>query len=666
MVDEVEGVNSLPPDEYTFLAEEFARVVDRGIDSYQEQGAPGRRINYVSLAMDSRTVLICETDERGIPHFIVTGTETDNKGATLRQRAFIGAAAEVATYGRADQSANLAEDQTVVKGFEVGRQSYDLVENAVQEALARGEEVQRKIDEESYIYFPPLPRKGTETMVNLDLEPALDLNMIRDLVSLGWQEIKRGLGAKIDEAYVVFAKWAEHYIFADNEGARDSVVVPRVAFVVVVKTKKGSEAFGALRGSCGKLAEIFSRGDDYRGKDVFECVKILAAKVTKEAVNLDRAQSMKVVGNEFYAILSPGVSGVLAHEVYGHTSEGDIIAESRYSKTAKVNLKGRLGAQISSHKAFRILESGTPQTDLGAGRTIAFGWGSLAVDNRGDLPLDVLIAENGTMVGALLDRYCFGDVTDGLPANILKTIEERGLTGNARREKFDDPCLVRMRNTYICPDPSGPETLAKMADLIPRNKKGIYIASCHGGWVQTETGEFQITGNLGYLIENGAVTDKPVKDVVILGNITNFGDQIVALGSGVTVSEVFTGFCGKDGQWVPVESVGPLMLIKDVKAATAYSPRPWAKLIQDYLEQFEQVKTGQRRRENVYIQDVVEGLDEGVVSSHTHLCVSTALLGTVKEEIAWILGRSEHADFVSVEDPEKGRHLVRRSNSYDS
>ena len=664
MVDEVGGGTVLPPDEYTFLADEFARVVERGIDSYQEQGAPGRRINYVSLGLDSRTVLVCETDERGIPQFIVTGTETDNKGATLRQRAYIGAAAEVATYGRADKSANLAENQTVVKGFEVGSQSYDLVKDAVQEALTHGEEIQRKIDEEAYIYFPPLPRQGAETVVNLDVEPSLDLNMVRDLVSLGWQEIKRGLGAKIEDAHVMFIKFAEHYLYADNEGTRTSVVLPRISFVIVVETKKGSEAFGALRGSCGMLAEIFSRGDDYRGKDVFECVKILAAKVTKEAVDLDRAQSTKVVGNEFYAILSSSVAGVLAHEVYGHTSEGDIIGESRYSKTAKVNLKGRLGAQISSHKAFRILESGTPQTDLGAGRSIVFGWGSLATDNRGDRPQEVVIAENGTMVGALLDRYCFGDVTDGLPANILTAIQERGLTGNARRQKFDDPCLVRMRNTYICPDPNGPETLAKMADLIPRNKKGIYIVSCHGGWVQTETGEFQITGNLGYLIENGTVTDKPVKEVVLRGNITNFGDQIVALGAGVTVSDVFTGFCGKDGQWVPVESAGPLMLIKDVKAASTYSPRPWAKLVQEYLEQFEQVRTGQRRRENVYIQDVVEGLDEGVVSSHVHLCVSTALLGTVEEEIAWTLGRREYADFISVEDPEKGRHLVRRSDSY--
>src|SRR3972149_4273589 len=129
MADEVGGGKVLPPDEYTFLADEFARVLERGIDSYQEQGAPGRRINYVSLGMDSRTFLVCETDERGIPQFIVTGTETDNKGATLRQRAYIGAAAEGATYGRADKSANLAENQTVVKGFEVGSQSYDLVKD---------------------------------------------------------------------------------------------------------------------------------------------------------------------------------------------------------------------------------------------------------------------------------------------------------------------------------------------------------------------------------------------------------------------------------------------------------------------------------------------------------------------------------------------------------
>lgn len=657
--------SSLPPDEYTTLLEQFARVAEGGKDAYQEAAGTGRELNYVGLAMDSRTAVICKTSERGIPEFVVTGTETDNKGNRLRQRTFIGAASEAATFGRSDKSADLAHDKTVVNEFEVGSQAYDLVKAAVEEAQPRGEEINRKVLEEAFPFKSARARSGQETIVNLDTEPQLNLNVIRDLVALGWEEIQRGLGAKIRSAQVVFSKWAEHYIYADSEGARVSVVVPRVSFIIYVKTKKGSEAFGARRGAYGTVEQIFTRGEDFQGKSLTDCVKILSSKICKEAIDLDRAQTMSILGNEFYVILGPEAAGVLAHEVYGHTSEGDIICEVARDKNAKVNLRGRLGAQVSSHTAFRIIDTGLPEADLGGEHKVRFGFGSLAVDNRGDPPQEVPLVEKGTMVGALMDRYSFNYVVDGIPAAVRALIEARGLTGSARREKYDKPCIVRMRNTYIASDPNGPDEIKKMAGMIPGNKKGIYITTCMGGWVEPKSGEFQITGNLGYLIENGVVTDKPVKGVILRDNITSFGDKIAALGAADTMTGIFTGFCGKDGQWVPVEGCGPLMLIKDMKAISLYNPRPWMKLIEDYQTQFDQVVEGKRRRENVYFPEIAESVDEGPTTSQSSLCVSTALLSTPILEILWILGLNSHPDFVSV-DGDGGRHLSQRSDAYDS
>lgn len=653
----------LSPDEYTPLVEDFCQVVERGLDSYQEQEVPGREINYVSLGMDSRTILACQTDERGIPQITVTGEEEDNRGRIKKQRSFIGASAEAATKGRGDKSANLAPRDTTVKEFEVGRQSYPLVESGIRTAQEEGEKTQRKIDEENYDYYPPLGRKGQETIINKDREPDIDLNKVRGFVAFAWQEIKRRLGAKAKEARVTFIKWTENVLHADTEGAKVSYIIPRVSFSISVKTTGGSEAFGVLRGACGTIEEIFTRNEPFRGMTDLAAVKALAAQVAKEAVELDRARDMKVVGSEFYAIFSPMVSGVLAHEVWGHPAEGDIIAKNRRAKDPNVNLKARLGAQVTSNKHIRMIDTGSPEVDLGDGRIIKHGFGSLVVDGRGDPANELVLIEEGTQKGALTDRYCFGEITDGIPANILTKMKGDGLTGNARREKYDYPLQVRMRNTFICPDPEGPKSPEEMASQIPRTKKGIYIVTCSGGWVDPDSGEFGIQGKLGYLIESGQITDKPIKDILIKDNITGFGDNIVALGKGQTITGTFPGYCGKDGQIVPVDGAGPLLLVKDIEAATTYRPWRWSELVADYRQQYEEVVKGKRRGENIYFPFLAEVLREGEKRSHEGICVVTLCLESPEAEVAYLLGLKEHADFES-QDTEEGKKLAERRDPY--
>jgi len=656
----------LPLDEYTPLVDDFAQVVERGVDSYQEKEVPGRKLTYVGLGMESRTVLICRTNEQGIPELIVTGTHTDNRGRTRRERRYIGARAEAATKGRGEKSANLVgRTDTTVKEFEVGKQAYGLVESAIKTAQDKGENVQRKIDEEDFVYFEPLAREGQKTFVNCDIEPEIDLNLVRELVATAWQEVKRRLGSKAKEIEIALLKWTENFIYADTEGARVSYVIPRISFTVSVKTKK-SEAFGCLRGACGTLEQILTRNDAYQGMTPLEAVKTLAAEVAKEAVDLDRAQSVSAVGSEFYVLFGSQVAGVLAHEVYGHTSEGDIIAANRWEKDAAVNLKSRLGGSVSSNRAVRLIETGSDEADLGDGRVIRHGFGSIVVDGRGDPAKEVTLIENGTQVGALTDRYCFGEITDGIPTDVLRRMKEVGLTGSARREKYDEPLLVRMRNTFFCPNPNGPKSPEEAAALIPRNKKGIYLVSCEGGWVDPDGGDFAILGKLGYLIENGQITDKPLKEIMVKGNITSFGDQVVAVGSGETMTLTFPGYCGKDGQTVPVDGAGPILLVKDVKAAT-FRRRPWCDLVREYQRQHKEVAEGKRRKSDIFFPAIAEELPEEDKRPHQNICVVTIRFSDTGEEVAYVLGLKEHADFEVCDEQDDGgvRRLKERRNPYD-
>ncbi|MCL5960990.1 MAG: TldD/PmbA family protein [Chloroflexi bacterium] len=644
-------------DEYHQLTTDFAQIVNRAKGSYQEK-APGREIEFVSLFMGSRSGIICKADERGIPQVIVSGEETDNQGNPRIQRFFIGLQSEVATKDADFESSNLAERETIVKEFEVTSQGHELVKSAINEAQRAGERIQRKIDEENYEWFPIVHVEGEEKSINLDREPKLALDPIVGLVAGARQVIRQALGAKLDRVEVLFVKFSDHNEYADTDGMKVDQIVPRVGITINVRTHNGSEAFGAIRGSGGSL-DVLRRYEkpDQAERDYLEIVKDLARRVAREAIDLDRAQGSSILGNECPVILAPQVAGVLAHEVFGHTSEADIICENRRSKTATLTLKSRIGAQVSDHPAFGILDSGAHSIKLGD-REINHCFGAIPLDEQGCEAKETRLVDRGIQIRVLNDRYTFNEIIDGLKEDIVVGMKDHGLTGNVRREKYDMPPQVRMTNTFILPDEKGPASLSEMAALIPKNKRGVYVKSCQGGWVNPDGGEFMINGNLCYLIENGIVTDKPIKDVRITGNVAKFVDSVKAVGNPVTMHHTFTGYCGKNDQWVPVEGGGPLLYLENATLVGGSAPdRSWAQLVEEYDRQHEQVLQGIRTAESVYIPEFGDVI--GKNTSQAKVCLVTVSM-SLKEEMDLVLGTRDHAGFSA----QNGK-LVKRGDRFE-
>lgn len=646
----------LSRDDYWNLTSDFTQIVKRAKQGYQEK-APGRGIEHVGLFMGSRTGIICKTDERGIPQIIVTGEEVDNQGQKKAQRFFIGLQAEAATKDKAFLSSNLAEKETNVKEFEVSSHGYELARSTVKEAQKAGEKIQRKIDEENYEWFPVFHVKGEKKSVNEDQEPKINLDLIVNLVAQAQQVIRQELGAKIKKVEVLFLKWTENMEYADTDGMKIDQIIPRVAFSISVKTKNDSEAFGSIRGSMGTISEVLHRyNENGKERELSRIVQELAKEVSKEAIDLDRAQGVSILGTECPVIFSPEAAGVLAHEIFGHPSEADIICQNRRSKTAKVNLKSRIGAQVSDHSTFSIIDSSRPDTTLGK-KQIKYAFGSLVVDDQGCPGKETKIVDKGIQVSVLNDRYTFNEILDGLKDEIVKGMREHGLSGNVRREKYDLPPLVRMTNTYILPDENGPSSKEEIATKIPKNKKGVYIKSCSGGWIDINEGIFVINGNLCYLIENGIITDKPIRGVKITGNITKFTGSIKAIGSSKTIGRTFTGYCGKDNQWIPVEGGGPLIYIENAKLGGLEYYRPWSELVEEYNQQHREVLNGQRQKDNLYFPEIAEF--RGKETSQAQVCLLTAAM-SVEDEVNLILGTRDHANFVA----NNGR-LVQRGDKYE-
>lgn len=643
-------------DDYYKSVRKIQESTQESIDSFQE--AEPREVKLVSIYSDSRSGIICETDEQGVPHIMVTGYESAGKDKPQkRQRFFHGIQVEAFTKDIAINSESLMRGKRSPKPFDITSHVVQLLQETIPDAQEAGDRVQRKIDEETFEWFDIKLPPVEENTVALDVEEEPELKLIKDLVVFARGELAERLGAKVEDIKIKFIKWSEHYLYADSLGSKTDMVIPRVSFVIQVKTKKGSDAFASIRGSCGSMKEVLARyvkeGESTEPRDL---IQKLVEQVVKEANDLDRAQDVAIIGaTECPVILSPQVAGVLAHEVFGHSAEGDIICENRRNKDAKIQLKSRLGAQVSDYPNLTIID--TPEHTLEFSNfKIKHNFGSLPVDGHGNKAKPVTIVENGIMVGAMMDRYTFNEIKSGLKRETAENIEKIGISGNVRREKFDNDPLIRMRNTFIAPDDKGPSTKEEMAKKIPRTKKGLYIKSCHGGAVSTDTGDFQLKGNLCYLIENGIVTDKPVKNVRIIGNLTKFVSSIKSVGNAKTMHHTFTGWCGKDGQSVPVDGAGPIIYI-EIAYLGGGSARPWLKVVEDYIGQRKEVAEGRRGKENINIPEFTEFCKK--TPQHNICLVSAVLPGD--EEIDIIIGKKDY----STHEMDDNGKLRQRRNKYD-
>ncbi len=619
------------PDEYARLKHDLLRVAERGKDALDE-ATPGREINAARLRFQSRYGVIVQTGEDGIPQAQFCGRRRNRKGEEQTERFFIGLGCEVLTRDTAYRSELISTQQKkVVNEFEATQGTAMILKATIEEAQKKGDAVQRKIDEENYEYFVPIPSVPQEATVVYPSGITL-VDELGNLSSTIRAVIDRKLGAKLDKCEILAFHVNDCQVITAADGTCVDSVNPMFALNVQVKTKDGNTAFGAIRGAGGGL-EILKRKHPERSYD--EIVTGLAENIAQDAINLDRAQGSGILGSECPVIFGSHATSVLVHEAYGHGMELDLVCENRRSKTAKISLKGRIGAQVSDYP-INIIDSGERDVDVG-GRIYRYCWGSIPVDDHGQVPKRTVLVEKGVQVGVLSGEAFMNEGLDGLKEEVAERIRKHGLSGNMRAEKFDVIPLVRMTNTCLLPDPKGPKSLAEMAALVPKNKKGVYIHRSDGGWVNTDTGDFVVKGLLCFLVENGLITDKPIKNVSVSGNLSKFGGQIKSVGSVASMGDHFSGYCGK-GQWIPVDGIAPPVYCENAKLGGG-SGYFFADMLAKYITQVNEKQQG--KREAVYIPEVDE--ISGIRDHDNLLMVCEAL--PFNEEVAWVAGRRDRADF---------------------
>ena len=238
------------------------------------------------------------------------------------------------------------------------------------------------------------------------------------------------------------------------------------------------------------------------------------------AVKLLEAKPIKP--GKYTIITDPSISGLIAHEAFGHGVEMDMFVKNR------AKAKDYVGKYVAS-KLVNMYD--------GAASTISAA--SYFFDDDGIEAHNTQIIKDGILVSG---------ISDSLSALTLG----KEPTGNGRREAFDHKVYTRMTNTFFGAGTSSKE------EMIKSVKHGYYLCQTNNGMEDPKNWQIQCTASYGLEIKDGEFTGKIVSPVVISGYVVDLLSSISMVSSDVHV--LGSGMCGKGHkEWVYVSDGGPYL-----------------------------------------------------------------------------------------------------------
>ncbi len=256
---------------------------------------------------------------------------------------------------------------------------------------------------------------------------------------------------------------------------------------------------------------------------VLEELPTLAGPLLEKAHHLTLAKS--IVPGTYDVITDPSITGLIAHEAFGHGVEMDQFVKDR------ALAKSYVGKYVAS-----------PICNMRDGAASTLSAASYFFDDDGVLAGNTQIIKDGILVTGISD---------------LSSAVQLGTapTGNGRRESSRRKAYARMTNTFFEP---GQDTLE---DMIASIDHGYMLFETDNGMEDPKNWAIQCVAQYGIEIKDGKLTDNWVSPVVMSGYVPDL------LGSISMVSKDFkvigAGSCGKGyKEWVRVSDGGPALKVK--------------------------------------------------------------------------------------------------------
>jgi len=333
-----------------------------------------------------------------------------------------------------------------------------------------------------------------------------------DLLKMAAEE-----GAKyssdISQMTAGYSDYVQNVMIANSEGVfvEDQRVRTRLRASAVAAVngdmQTGSSDIGAHRGF-----------ELYNEENVRELGRE-AARVATTMAHADLCPSGKMP-----VIIDNGFGGVIFHEACGHGLEASAVAKGNSVYCDK------LGEQIASEVVTAVDDG-----------TIPNAWGSINVNDEGELPTRNVLFEKGVLKNYMIDKL--GARRMNMPQ-----------TGAGRRQSYMYAPTSRMTNTYI---EKGEST---HAEIIASTENGLYAKKMGGGSVNPATGEFNFAVLEGYLVKDGKI-DKPVRGATLIGTGLEVIKQIDMVGDTVDYGQ---GMCGSSSGSIPTWVGQPMIRVQDV------------------------------------------------------------------------------------------------------
>lgn len=333
------------------------------------------------------------------------------------------------------------------------------------------------------------------------------LNLINDLHK------KLGQPKKLLSTKVRYTEVNEQKIFVNKyKLLSQDISLCQVSIISFVKS-----IFGDVRYSYNSYCD--------HGYEVTRITDSEIKKIISFAEKIKKAKKIKP--GKYLCLLTPNMSGLLAHESFGHGMEADTLFKGR---AKAINFLGKRLAK--------------KEVSIADGPLIKGKHGFYFFDDEGTLATKTYMLKEGIVNNPIGDNY-----------NTSRLKIPR--TSNARCESFDHKIYSRMTNTYFEPGK------AKKKDMLSSIKEGLYLHNSGGGMEDPKGWGIQIQGIVAEKIKNGKLTGELFYEAGLTGYLPTVLKNIKSVSKEFKIPGV--GFCGKGHkEWVRVSEGGPYLLIKNL------------------------------------------------------------------------------------------------------
>ena len=293
------------------------------------------------------------------------------------------------------------------------------------------------------------------------------------------------------EELVHFCKKMVNYAFEESEyviNAKTKIEYLTISKLFLSSKKDLQQIYSWAN---GRLSVILNRNDTTKSN--FESVSdVSITQVLKElekkahgVIKDGRAllDSTTLTPGEYEVITTPDISGLIAHEAFGHGVEMDMFVKDRAK--AKQYIGKRVASEIIS-----MHDGAIPYLNSS----------SYFFDDEGVLAQDTLIIKNGILQTGIVDTL------SALKLNLPPT-------GNGKRESYKKKAYTRMTTTYF------ERGKSNLDDMIGPIKKGVLISNAYSGMEDPKNWGMQCVALMGKEIVDGKFTGKIYSPIYMSGNV---------------------------------------------------------------------------------------------------------------------------------------------------